>query len=172
MNVKISQQVNRVSRGFTLIELLIVIGVIAILAVAVLAAIDPVEQLRKADDSRRRADTVEVLKALDRYKTMFAEYPWGSSSVVTRCPQFNGVPATCPLNGPIDVTALITLQEVKPTIADRALEEYFITEHPSTQAFVCFQPTSRAFSNASIAMFDAEGNLCPTCNPRYVCVPE
>ncbi len=66
-------------RGFTLVELLIVIALIAILSVAVLATINPVEQANKAKDSTRMNDAGEVLNAAERYyasNMANAQYPW------------------------------------------------------------------------------------------------
>ena len=44
----------RLQRGFTMIELLVVIAIIGVLAAAVLAAINPVEQISKGRDAARR----------------------------------------------------------------------------------------------------------------------
>ena len=63
-------------RGFTLIELLIVISILGILAVAVLSAINPVEQLKKSRDARRKSDVAELLNAHERYFTTFGCYVW------------------------------------------------------------------------------------------------
>ena len=41
-------------KGFTLIELLIVIAILGILAIALLATLDPFEQLRKSRDGAKR----------------------------------------------------------------------------------------------------------------------
>ena len=63
-------------KGFTLVELLIVIALIAILSVAVLATINPIEQSNKAKDSTTQNDAAEVLNAYERYYTVKNTYPW------------------------------------------------------------------------------------------------
>lgn len=65
--------------GFTLVELLIVIALIAILSVAVLATINPIEQSNKAKDSTVQNDAAEVMNALERYYTVKNTYPWMDS---------------------------------------------------------------------------------------------
>ncbi len=63
-------------QGFTLIELIIVIAILGILAVAVLSAINPLEQIRKANDSRRKSNAAELLNGAERYISSYAgEYP-------------------------------------------------------------------------------------------------
>lgn len=69
--------------GFTLVELLIVIALIAILSVAVLATINPIEQTNKARDARVQNDAAEVLNAYERYYASKQAYPWE---------EFNGLP--------------------------------------------------------------------------------
>jgi prepilin-type N-terminal cleavage/methylation domain-containing protein len=63
-------------KGFTLVELLIVIALIAILSVAVLSTINPIEQANKARDSRVQNDAAEVLNAMERYYASKQIYPW------------------------------------------------------------------------------------------------
>jgi prepilin-type N-terminal cleavage/methylation domain-containing protein len=63
-------------RGFTLVELLIVIALIAILSVAVLATINPIEQTNKAKDSTTQNDAAEVLNAYERTYANRQTYPW------------------------------------------------------------------------------------------------
>ncbi len=65
-------------KGFTLVELLIVIALIAILSVAVLATINPIEQTNKARDAKFRNDAAEVLAALERYYASQNAYPWNT----------------------------------------------------------------------------------------------
>jgi prepilin-type N-terminal cleavage/methylation domain-containing protein len=70
------------SAGFTLVELLIVIAIIGILAVAVLAAIDPIEQLAKAKDSTGLQTAGDVLNALQRNFVAKQAFPWGAAGTV------------------------------------------------------------------------------------------
>jgi prepilin-type N-terminal cleavage/methylation domain-containing protein len=63
-------------KGFTLVELLIVIALIAILSVAVLATINPIEQSNKAKDSTVQNDAAEVLNAYERTYANKQKYPW------------------------------------------------------------------------------------------------
>lgn len=69
---------NKISKmkGFTLVELLIVIALIAILSVAVLATINPIEQSNKAKDSTIQNDAAEVMNAYERYYSGHSSYPW------------------------------------------------------------------------------------------------
>jgi prepilin-type N-terminal cleavage/methylation domain-containing protein len=64
------------AKGFTLIELLVVIGILGILATALIATIDPFEQLRKANDSNVKNVMVEFLNANLRYYTTHSAMPW------------------------------------------------------------------------------------------------
>ncbi len=153
--------------GFTLIEMLIVMGVIAILAVAILSAIDPVEQMRKAEDSRMRSDTAELLNALERYYTTFREYPW-STAPDADCPQFDGSPATCDL--PLD--DLIDTNELKPQFANRELENYYITQDSNDSVHICFRPQSKSWDmEATTKAYTQTGTTGCTAD-CYVCVPE
>src|SRR3989344_261652 len=73
-------------QGFTLIELIIVIAILGILAVAVLSAINPLEQIRKANDARRKSNAAEFLNGLERYlATNAGAYP-ATFAVVAAAP--------------------------------------------------------------------------------------
>lgn len=63
-------------KGFTLVELLIVIALIAILSVAVLATINPIEQSNKARDSKFKNDAAEVMNSYERFYASQNKYPW------------------------------------------------------------------------------------------------
>lgn len=65
-------------KGFTLIELLVVITLIGILAVSVLSALNPIEQINKGRDASKRADSSQLLSALDRYFASNEKFPWNN----------------------------------------------------------------------------------------------
>jgi prepilin-type N-terminal cleavage/methylation domain-containing protein len=65
----------KVAKGFTLMELLVVIGLLAILALAVLLAIKPKTQIDKAHDSRRKSDLRMLQTALEDYYNDHNRYP-------------------------------------------------------------------------------------------------
>lgn len=62
--------------GFTMIELLIVIAVLGILAVAVLASINPIEQINRGRDTGTRSDAEQFISAVDRFYAAKGFYPW------------------------------------------------------------------------------------------------
>jgi len=66
--------------GFTMIELLIVIAVLGILAVAVLAAINPIEQINRGRDTGSRSDAEQLLSAIDRFYASQGYYPWRTAA--------------------------------------------------------------------------------------------
>jgi len=70
------------SAGFTLIEIITAVGVLAILASVTLAAVNPLEQYRKAQDSRRKSDLSQVQKALEAYYQDFERYPASSTGQI------------------------------------------------------------------------------------------
>lgn len=73
------KRVYRLQRGFTLIELMLVVGVTGILAMAVLAILNPVEQLRKSNDAKRKSDIEQVQRALEIYYQDHGSYPASSA---------------------------------------------------------------------------------------------
>lgn len=61
--------------GYTLGELLIVISLIGILAAALLAVLDPLTQMKKSRDSRRKTDLDRLTKVLEDYYNDKGKYP-------------------------------------------------------------------------------------------------
>lgn len=62
--------------GFTMIELLIVITILGILAVAVLSAINPIEQINRGRDTGSQSDAEQLLSAIERYNAFQGFFPW------------------------------------------------------------------------------------------------
>lgn len=144
--------------GFTLIELLVVIGVLGILAAGLVATIDPVEQIRKAEDSNVKNTTVEYLNALIRYYSTHQAYPWGTDNNAAGC-NSSSSPSGSNLTDVADcTTALIGEKELKGgfTNASNIINKIYISE-ANNDVSVCFQPQSQAQQKDPNAKYDSTG---------------
>src|SRR5258708_17703790 len=65
-------------KGFTLIELLVVLGILGILAAVLLAAINPIEQLNKAQDAGLKEAATQFVTANTAYYSTHNAFPWFS----------------------------------------------------------------------------------------------
>ncbi|MFC1711242.1 type II secretion system protein [Patescibacteria group bacterium] len=151
-------------KGFTLIELLIVIALLGILALALLAAIDPFEQLKKGRDTGTRNGVEELYNASLRYYAIRGEFPWEGTTLN----------ATQALEMTDFIQSIVEAGEIKEEFLmdpDR-LERLWVT---STHAdildnmddlAVCFSPESRAFRIDQNTIYDPDGQRnttdCPT----------
>jgi general secretion pathway protein G len=68
------------SKGFTLIELLVVLAILGLLAGVVLVTVNPVAQLQKSNDARRKGDLESLQRALELYYQDTGSYPKSSTS--------------------------------------------------------------------------------------------
>ena|SRR5256885_14295713 len=66
-------------KGFTLIEVLVVIAIIGVLAAAVIAALNPITQIRKATDARRKSDLAQIQRGFELYYNDNQKYPTAAS---------------------------------------------------------------------------------------------
>lgn len=70
--------------GFTLIELLVTIGVLAVLAIGGFMALDPLDKIKMANDSKVQTDISQLAAALGAYGvTHNGFYPTDFSSLLT-----------------------------------------------------------------------------------------
>ncbi len=158
---------NTISRlGFTMIELLVVIAVIGILAVALLATLNPLEQIRKGRDTRTRSDISQLISAGERYNASLGYFPWQVSEGEDLAVGTADIPFI-QINGGGDVTGcslvdcsisevlgqLTTTNEVKSSFIDRLVATtyadinlYYDDEDTGASVTGCFTPESNTFS--------------------------
>lgn len=144
-------------KGFTMIELLIVIAVLGILAVAVLAAINPIEQINRGKDTGSRSDAEQLIGAIERFYTANGYYPWqtGATDIDDVTTPWDGVDSTTWLDDN-SVAVLTKLSsggaaEVKESFVARITATTYNTlkkYNRGTQGdstYVCFMPKSANF---------------------------
>lgn len=161
--------VQTLKKGFTLIELLVVIGILGILAAALVATIDPFEQLKKAQDTTTTNALTEYINAVTRYYTTRTAYPWDAAPAGNGC---NG--ATAPDGDSLDATgpmadctdALIGDNELKAAFAtSTVLPNILITQDTLTnQTIGCFNPESKSILHSPNTKFDNLGVESAACD--------
>ncbi len=185
--------------GFTMIELLIVIAVLGVLAVAVLSAINPIEQINRGKDTGSRSDAEQLLSAIDRYYTTQGVYPWQEDSDApdelawtTATDVADG--ATSPVTMLSKLASTTGAAEIKQSFVTRisganynSLYLYFDGGNGDS-TYVCFKPDSGAFALEAatrcngVAGAGLPGDLSPaitgtpaaplcTLGEEYICLP-
>lgn len=168
------------AKGFTLIELLVVIGILGILAAALVATIDPFEQLNKAQDANSKNTAVEFLNANIRYYTTHSAMPWwsnGSSCMgatttlsAVNLSSDSGMYGNC-------LSTLVNEGELKQafTTATGILGTLYANESNGNLT-MCYKPKSKSQSrDANTKYLDAAatagGATCPggSANPLNTC---
>lgn len=165
--------------GFTMIELLIVIAILGILAVAVLSAINPIEQINRGRDTSSQSDAEQLLTAIDRYVAFQGFLPWQTEADAgTRTLAFgqfdanitDGGTPDCPVTeklGTATTVGCVGTDELKVTFFNRILSDganpLFIYRGAgmSDSTYVCFAPQSSAFLNQAIARCGDAGDGLP-----------
>ncbi|HUS60067.1 MAG TPA: type II secretion system protein [Nevskiaceae bacterium] len=142
----------RKNKGFTMIELLIVIAVIGILAVAVLAAINPIEQINRGRDTGSRSDAEQLIGGVDRFYATKGYYPWQSSADdETNATVMNSMTNTKTLNDTVINELVTSTGELKEAFRSRIMASDYNTMwlyNRGTQGdstYVCFIPKSKSF---------------------------
>lgn len=183
--------INRMTKlGFTMIELLIVIAVLGILAVAVLSAINPIEQINRGKDTGSRSDAEQLLSAVDRYYAGKGFYPWANAedSLNVATTLNPGVPALVPISdgtvtpgddgvefltvlsagGAAEIKASFTTRITSPTYNDLAIYNDGVS---GSSTYICFTPKSSSFREEAWKRCSdgATGLVMPTDFPTDAC---
>lgn len=143
--------------GFTMIELLIVIAVLGILAVAVLAAINPIEQINRGKDTGSRSDAEQLLSAIDRYYAAQGNYPWQVESSDPETMAWTDVSDVVDTTDPNPVPILTKLStggtsEIKESFVNRLNATGYNTLYlynrgtQGDSTYICFKPDSGSFT--------------------------
>ncbi len=162
-------------QGFTLIELLVVIGILGVLAAALIATIDPFEQLKKGNDSNVKNTAVEFANGNVRYYTTHTAFPW--DDVASGGGGCNGAVAP---DGSVALgtgsTAVGMLSCVQKLIDDNELKVGFINATAQLSRIyanftsgtktltVCFQPESKSQQNDANTKYNSNGATNATKN--------
>jgi len=147
-----------------MIELLIVIAVLGILAVAVLASINPIEQINRGRDTGSRSDAEQLISAVDRFYASKGYYPWQLGATSTNYATYpTGTPAFVALDSlsksvGVDAQPMLTklstagTEELKSSFTTRISNttqtntlSIFNRGTAGSSTYVCFIPKSSSF---------------------------
>jgi prepilin-type N-terminal cleavage/methylation domain-containing protein len=150
--------------GFTLIELIIAITILGLLAVALLAALDPIEQFNKARDTATRNTALEIHNAMLRYNASKDAFPTWVSAVTS-------FPLSPTGNRGALIADLINTGELKSNFiqaAGSALDRISVYNNLNGIFYTCFRPVSKQFRTEA-GLFDVTGfpNMFPS--PGLTC---
>ena len=184
--------------GFTMIELLIVIAVLGVLAVAVLSAINPIEQINRSRDTATRSDAEQLLSAIDRYNAAQGLWPWQDDATETDVVAWAQVTDAAPTAGTCTMFENLGSQvdascpgtdELKTSFINRVIntsKNALFIEYGGAagdSVFVCFNPQSGSFTKEAEDRCTAEsddlpGTACDSCpetslgdSDNCICLP-
>lgn len=160
----------RNTKGFTLIELLVVIGILGVLAAALVATIDPFEQLKKANDANVKNTAVEFINANVRYYTTHNTMPWNADPNCNGQVDPSGNTAR-PAGNWLDLagmqgclTALIADGEIKSGFTNvTSVLSSIVVSGSSNGVTACFQPQSKAQQRDLNTKYDSTGAVTNGC---------
>lgn len=152
MPKKLSKPLKKLRKGFTLIELLVVLGILGILAAALLATINPVEQLNKATDTNLKNVAAQFVSANVRYYAVKNALPWSSAANGGAACYSSGTTLSSVALSSLTtcIQTLVTEGELKSSFLSSPNLNSAIVSNPNPQTsnaadtIVCFQPKSES----------------------------
>lgn len=180
--------------GFTMIELLIVIAVLGILAVAVLSAINPIEQINRGKDTGSRSDAEQALSSIDRYYATQGYYPWqtGASDTAHEALAWTAIGSVADTAASpqlmLDKLSTGGTAEIKSSYVTRITNPTYNTMYvynrgqQGDSTYVCFLPKSGAFAEEAVTRCGTNGDGLPedlsaiaatvcSADNEYICLP-
>jgi prepilin-type N-terminal cleavage/methylation domain-containing protein len=163
-----------IRKGFTLIELLIVIAILGVLAAALIATIDPFEQIKKGGDSRVKELATQFLEANVRYYANHGALPWHAAA--------NGGENCYTGGNTLSAVALSSLTTcIQSLTADGELKQSFTSStdlplvtvtNPNpqttsiTDSIVCFLPKSKSQQKDVSTKYNQDGTIAANCKSQ------
>lgn len=160
-----------------MIELLIVIAVLGVLAVAVLSAINPIEQINRGRDTGSRSDAEQLLSAIDRYNASQNIWPWQDDTDDSAAVPFTPITETAPkgktcsmlknLGKDTEDTNCPGSDELKSSFVERITNpktNALYIEYggmPGDSVYVCFNPQSGSFAAEAAKRCEDTTNTLP-----------
>lgn len=139
--------------GFTLIELLIVIGVVSILMVGLVAAINPAEQLNKSRDNKKKVLARSLLTSVNNYVATRGYWPWDAAPYGGGCSDPNNgdntTGYTLASNWTTCTSVLVSQGELKSGFSSSSeLSSLYVSYDVAQKTpVICFQPQSQSEKN-------------------------
>ncbi len=154
-----------------MIELLIVIAVLGILAVAVLATINPIEQINRGRDTGSRGDAEQLLSAIDRYNATQGLWPWQEDADSEDAVVWGMVTDVDDVSGCLLLDKIAQgggacaagADEVKAAFSSRLRASNYNALYmeydgeAGDSLYICFSPQSGAFKTEAERRCDVEG---------------
>ena len=166
--------ISKYKKGFTLIELLVVLGILGILAAALLAAINPVEQLKKAQDTSIKDLASNFVDASVEYYSTHNALPWfsaanGGTNCYAGGNTLSGIAVSSLANC---VTNFVSEGDLKASFTGSSNQSQIYVTNPNPQTgnasdvIVCFQPQSQSQQLDATTKYTQTGGAGASCKSQ------